>query len=91
MEGSLYTWQLTYEPGDGSALQIPVQIMVTGPGLQMATMNHIIFHILVPDIIHQFPIETYQNPPNTISLDYAPNSDMLSGFRVTMAGHGACK
>ena len=91
MEGSNYTWQLAHETPTGEVVQIPVHIIVIGPALHMETMNHIIFDILMPDIMSLFPISTYQDPLNTIVLDYAPASDMLTGFRITMAGHGACK
>ena len=89
MAGAVYHWQLTYEPPIGGPQQIPIQAMVTGPELSLQTMNHIIFNALVPDILTQFPIRTYQDPPNTIILDYAPQSPMLQGLRVTLAGHGA--
>ena len=91
MAGTLYHWQLTYEPPSGAAQQIPVQVMVTGPELSLQTMNQFIFNALVPDILVQFPIRTYryQDPPNTIVIDYAPRSEMLQGLQVTLAGHGA--
>ena len=89
MAGAVYHWQLTYEPPMGEPQQIPIQAMVTGPELSLQTMNHIIFNALVPDILTQFPIRTYQDPPRTIILDYAPHSPMLQGLRVTLAGHGA--
>ena len=91
MAGTVYHWQLTYEPPRGEVQQIPIQAMVTGPELSLQTINHIIFNALVPDILVQFPISTYQDPPNTIVLDYAPQSDMLQGLRITLAGHGAGK
>ena len=91
MAGAVYHWQLTYEPPMGGPQQIPIQAMVTDPELSLQTMNHIIFNALVPDILTQFPIRTYQDPPHTIILDYAPQSPMLQGLRVTLAGHGAGK
>ena len=91
MAGSNHTWQLVHETPTEEAVQIPVHIIVDGPTLHMETMNHIILNILMPDIMSLFPISTYQDPPNTIELDYAPASDMLTAFRITMAGHGACK
>ena len=91
MAGAVYHWQLTYEPPGGAAEQIPIQAMVTGPELSLQTMNHIIFNALVPDILVQFPIRTYRDPPHTIVIDYAPQSEMLQGLQITLAGHGAGK
>ena len=91
MAGSNHTWQLLHETPTGEVGQIPVHIIVDGPALHLETMNNIISNILIPDIMFLFPVSTYQDPPNTIELDYAPASDMLTGFRITMAGHGACK
>ena len=90
MAGSLYIWQLTHEPPDGPSIQIPIHLMTTGPQLQMSTMNHIIFHILVADIIQEFPVVTFLEPPHNIILDYPQGSEMLNGFIITLAGHGAC-